>query len=148
VAERFRLGSLVRGANADKYRLEIATPNWSCVWGVVAGSYHRFGLRRGDDGCADCVQVRRFWCLIKIALPTEFVSVTYKVAASGKYVTETLVDVMVGIISGEVEERFGESPFQSPYDIFRRLASGQTVTKLREQLQIGSRRSAPIVPVF
>ena len=74
--------------------------------------------------------------LIKTAPPTEFVSATHKVAAGGKYVTETPVDVMVKIISGEVEEHSGNRLSNRAYDIFRRLASGQTVTKIGEQLQI------------
>ena len=75
--------------------------------------------------------------LTKRSAPQELVAAVRKVLAGGKYVTESLAEKLAAVVdfgrpSGEPHEKLSDREYQ----VFRMLASGQTVKEIGEALSL------------
>jgi two-component system invasion response regulator UvrY len=75
--------------------------------------------------------------LTKRSAPQELVAAVRKVLAGGKYVTQSLAEKLAAVVdfgrpSGEPHERLSDREYQ----VFRMLASGQTVKEIGEELSL------------
>jgi two-component system, NarL family, invasion response regulator UvrY len=75
--------------------------------------------------------------LTKRSAPRELVAAVRKVLAGGKYVTESLAEKLAAVLdfgrpSGDPHEKLSDREYQ----VFRMLASGQTVKEIGEELSL------------
>lgn len=136
--------SLVRSAPWDVVVLDISLPDRSGLdvlkelrqsdpgLPVLVLSMHpeeQFAVRVLRAGAAGY--------LTKRSAPRELVAAVRKVLAGGKYVTESLAEKLAAVVdfgrpSGEPHEKLSDREYQ----VFRMLASGQTVKEIGEKLSL------------
>jgi DNA-binding NarL/FixJ family response regulator len=74
--------------------------------------------------------------LTKESAPAELVAAVRKVAANGMYVSNNLAEKLAFNLSAETDKLPHEKLSDREFDVFRRIANGQTLSEIAEQLSV------------
>jgi two-component system, NarL family, invasion response regulator UvrY len=74
--------------------------------------------------------------LTKESAPERLIDAVRKIAAGGRYVSAELGETLASLVAGEAEGMPHERLSNREFEIFKMLASGQTVSQAAEQLEL------------